>query len=70
MIRLRGTFQGPSFTSNPTTLNPPLTQEHNRVCLGARSYCHVKGVKEQGVGAAQCWQSIYKEKRSVMYCQK
>lgn len=35
-----------------------MSQEHNRVCLGARSYCHVMGVKEQGVGAAQCWKSI------------
>lgn len=70
MIRLWGTFQSPSFTSNLELLNPSLTQEHNKVCLGARSYCHVTGVKEQGVGAAQCWQSICKEKRSVMYCQK
>lgn len=33
------------------------SQEHSTVYLGARSYCHEKGVKEQGVGAAQGWQS-------------
>lgn len=32
--------------------------EHNMVCWGAQSYCHVKGVGEQGVGAAQYWLSI------------
>lgn len=31
--------------------------EHNTVCWGAQSYCHVKGVGEQRVGAARCWQS-------------
>lgn len=34
-----------------------MSLEHNMVCWGAQSYCHVKGVGEQGVGAAQCWQS-------------
>lgn len=31
--------------------------EHNMVCWGAQSYCRVKGVEEQRVGAARCWQS-------------
>lgn len=31
--------------------------EHNTVCWGAQSYCHVKRVGEQTVGAARCWQS-------------
>lgn len=35
-----------------------VSQEHNRACWGARSCCHEKGVEEQRVGAAQCWQSI------------
>lgn len=32
--------------------------EHNMVCWGGQSYCHVKGVGEQRLGAAQCWLSI------------
>lgn len=31
--------------------------ECSTVCWGAQSYCHVKGVEEQRVGAARCWQS-------------
>lgn len=31
--------------------------EYNIVCWGAQSYCHVKGVGEQKVEAARCWQS-------------
>lgn len=31
--------------------------EHNMVCWGAQSYCHVKELGEQRVGAAQCWKS-------------
>lgn len=31
--------------------------EHNMVCWGAQSYCHVKGVREQRAGAVRCWQS-------------
>lgn len=34
-----------------------MSLEHNMVCWGAQSYCHVKGVGEQRVGTARCWQS-------------
>lgn len=34
-----------------------MSLEHNMVCWGAQSYCRVKGVGEQRVGAARGWQS-------------
>lgn len=39
-------------------LSSLLTLEHNMVCWGAQSYCHVKGVGVLGWGAAQYWLSI------------
>ena len=32
--------------------------EHNMVCWGAQSYCHVKGVGVLGWGAVQYWLNI------------
>lgn len=59
-------FQGLSLTSHPQhTSESLLTLEHNTVCWGGHSYCHVKGLGEQRVGTAQCWKSTWREKGSV-----
>lgn len=57
-VRLGGnSSRNPDLLPNPNTFESLLTLEHNTVCWGAQSYCHVKGVGEQRVGAARCWQS-------------
>lgn len=58
-------FKAPALPPIPTTFESSLTLEHNTVCWGAQSYCHVKGVREQRVGAAQCWKNTWREKVSV-----
>lgn len=40
------------------------------VCWDVQSYCRVKRVGEQGVGAARCWLSIWKKKGYIMYHKK
>ena len=57
--------QGPALLPIASTAQSSLTLEHNTACWGARSYCRVKGVREQRVGAARGWQSTWREKDSV-----
>lgn len=49
--------EAPGLRPTYSTFDSVLTLEHNTVCWGVQSYCHVKGVGEQRVGAARCWQS-------------
>lgn len=62
VVRLKE--QDPALLPIPSTFQSSLTLENN-ICWGAQSYCRVKGVGEQRVGAARGWQSTWREKDSV-----